>query len=60
MSGAYSPSFATLAAKNILGWTDKVVSDSSHTLKQIDPKELDDIYATKQVESAAMNALRGK
>ena len=60
MSGAYNSGFATLAAKNILGWKDKVESESSVRIVDIDPAALEAIYNSKRAESAEMNATRGR
>lgn len=60
MSGAYAQPFAVLAAKNILGWKDKVETDGTLQITEVDPAALDAIYTQKQVESAALNATRGR
>lgn len=59
MSGAYQSGFATLAAKNILGWKDKVESDNTHVIREVDTAALDAIYNQRLAESAAMNQTRG-
>lgn len=60
MSGAYNAGFASLAAKNILGWKDKVETDGTLKVAEVDPAMLDAIYNQKVAESAALNSTRGR
>lgn len=53
MSGRYEGRFATMAAKNIIGWKDQIETTSEVTVKTASTEELDAAYQAGMAQMAA-------
>lgn len=54
MMGVYEPRFASLAAKNVIGWKDQVETTGEVVHSGVDTKKLDELYLAGAEKMKAM------